>query len=331
VAVLVFIIKYSRINVVKYALSGVNFRSRVERPVPYRWLLNKKGEQLHILKLQGFIFFGTANNLLNQVLQRINTPDLLPLRYVVLDFSQVTGLDSSALNSFERLTQQAEALKFHLIFTHLSPRLRLQFERRGLTGEDARAVEIFPDLDHGVEWCENQIIVHEKAALELKDGTRQSKQRHVILESTFDDMMKVLDQQQEFETLVERMMPYLESREVQEGSHLIRQGDPLAGLYFIESGQVTVQLEQADGQVVRLRTMGVGSVVGEWTFYAGVSASSSVIVNKPGMIYFLSVDRLRQMDEMNPEIAADLHRYMARLLSERLAATNRTMRSLMGN
>jgi len=329
VAVMVFIVKYSRVSVIKYALSGLTYQSSVDRTVPDRWLLNQKGEQIHILKLQGFIFFGTANNLLNRVLERLNDPHQLPLSYVVLDFSQVTGLDSSALNSFERMTQLAEAREFQLIFTHLSPQLQRQFHKGDIEGKGVRVMKIFPDLDHGVEWCEDQVITLERAALGVEGGARQRKKKDVIFESTFDDMMKALEQQELFEALLERMMPYLELRQVQEGECLIRQGNLPAGIYFIESGQMTDQFEQDDGKAVRLRTMGVGSVVGESGLYSGLSASSSVISNELSVVHFLSIDKVQEMEVKDPEIAAGLHRYMSRLLSERLAATNRTIQTII--
>ncbi|NIW44428.1 MAG: cyclic nucleotide-binding protein, partial [Gammaproteobacteria bacterium] len=86
IAVILFVVNYSRIDVVKHALSGANYQSNVDRAAPYQRLLRKKGDQLYILKLQGFIFFGTANNLLDQVRQRLNNSSLPALNYLILDF-----------------------------------------------------------------------------------------------------------------------------------------------------------------------------------------------------------------------------------------------------
>lgn len=103
VAIVLFVVNYSRINVVKLALSGANFRSNVERPASNRELIQEAGEQLLILRLQEYIFFGTAQNLLDQIRQRAENSTLRPLRYVVLDFRLVHGLDSSAVSSVVRM------------------------------------------------------------------------------------------------------------------------------------------------------------------------------------------------------------------------------------
>ncbi|MFN2286654.1 MAG: SulP family inorganic anion transporter, partial [Anaerolineae bacterium] len=66
-AVILFVINYSRIEVVKNTLSRTTYHSHVVRPRLYRQLLNQKGDWVYILRLQGFIFFGTANKLLEQI------------------------------------------------------------------------------------------------------------------------------------------------------------------------------------------------------------------------------------------------------------------------
>jgi CRP-like cAMP-binding protein len=142
-------------------------------------------------------------------------------------------------------------------------------------------------------------------------------------------MLKALDQQELFESVVSELMAYFERQDVTQGSYLIRQGDPPQALYFIESGQVTVQLERADGKITRLRTLGFRTVVGELGFYLRQRASASVVVQQPGVIYRLSVEALRRMNETNPKIAALFHEFMAHLLGERLANTNNTLQALL--
>ena len=97
VAIVLFVINYSRTSVIKHALSGADFRSRVNRSLEQRAILDEQGQQVYILELQGFIFFGTANNLYEQVKKRVLDQSLPPARFVVLDFARVTGLDSTGL------------------------------------------------------------------------------------------------------------------------------------------------------------------------------------------------------------------------------------------
>jgi MFS superfamily sulfate permease-like transporter len=78
-----------------------NYQSNVERSILEQEVLQERGDYIYILVLQNFIFFGTANALIENLCQRLkNQPQI---QYVVLDFSSVTGLDSSAIHSFFKL------------------------------------------------------------------------------------------------------------------------------------------------------------------------------------------------------------------------------------
>lgn len=309
-AVVLFVVEYSRINVVKHILSGANYQSNVDRSRYYRHLLREKGHWIYILELQGFIFFGTANNLLGQVRQRINDPDLPSPRFIVLDFRQVSGFDSSAVLSFEKMKQLAHQRNIVLVFTHLSPTMQRQLER----DQDHTAWRVFPDMDRGIEWCEDQII--EILESEGDDLTRQT---------LLKQLEKALPASASFASLAK----HFERQQVEQGYYLIRQGDHPKGLYFIEEGQVTVQIEYKDGKILRLRKMGSGTVVGELGLYLGQRASASVVTNRPSMLHHLSADNLKRLEETSPGVAAALHKFIAYTLGERLVNMDETIQALL--
>ncbi len=329
VAVLIFIMNYSRINIIKYALSGLTYRSHVERSAPHKWLLDKKGGQIHILKLQGFIFFGTANSLLEKILQRIDDPLKLPLTYLILDFNQVTGLDSSAINSFKRMKQLAHTKNFTIGFTKVSKHLHRQMEKNDLFKDTEDILRIFPDLDHGVEWCENQILSTEEAMLQTPSGDTSSTDKAVIFESTFDDIMTFFEKQEIFEALIETLMPYFESNEWDAGDYVIQRGGAVDGLYFIISGQVTSWIEGESTKMIRLQTIGTGGIIGNLGFDTETSMNTSVVVNEPSRIFFLSSNRLKQIEKDDPITAAKLHKYLAYMLGDQLTNITRTVRAIM--
>jgi SulP family sulfate permease len=114
-AIVLFIHNYSQVDVVSHAMSGADLRSNVERPVRELRSLREHGDQIFILHLQGFIFFGTANNLLKEVRARVADSRIKPLRFVVMDFRRVTGIDSSAVFSLWKVNQLARRQGFTLI------------------------------------------------------------------------------------------------------------------------------------------------------------------------------------------------------------------------
>ena len=75
-----FIFSYSRHQVIRHRFSGATHLSNVGRSFPEQRLLRQQGDQIHILLLQGYLFFGTANTLLEQVYQRLKDSTLPPIQ-----------------------------------------------------------------------------------------------------------------------------------------------------------------------------------------------------------------------------------------------------------
>ncbi|MBN2304091.1 MAG: SulP family inorganic anion transporter, partial [Anaerolineae bacterium] len=132
VMVILFVLQYTRIDVVRHALTGAEIHSNMERSAHHRRALAEMGDHVYMLELQGYIFFGTANALLERVRARLDDPDRLPLRFLVLDFRRVSGLDSSSVLSFGKIRLLADQRDFVLVLTHLAPAMQRQFDRDGL-------------------------------------------------------------------------------------------------------------------------------------------------------------------------------------------------------
>src|SRR5262249_34021427 len=96
IACLVFAYSYSRQRVIKHAFTGAKHHSNVDRTAPQQGFLREQGDPVYILVLQGYIFFGTANTLLDHVRRRFEAGDKTKTRFLLFDFGMVTGLDASA-------------------------------------------------------------------------------------------------------------------------------------------------------------------------------------------------------------------------------------------
>ncbi len=314
IAAILFVITYSRVNIIRNTLNGRIFHSNVDRPRAHREILEQHGAEIYVLRLQGFIFFGTIQHVLNCIRQRLADKSQPPLGYVVLDFQQVTRLDSSAVFGITRLKQLAESNSFPMVWTQVSPAIQRQLERGGLVDASDNAFIIQPTLDYGLEWCENKILA--------RHGTAN-------LTAFIDKLEGQLRRAFPGIPAVERLMKYLERLQIPQGQYLMREGDPPTDMYFIEAGLVTAQLELPDGQTLRLRGMRGGTTVGEMGLYLNAPRTASVIASRPSIVYRLSADSLKSMREQEPEVAALLHEWIARLLAERVTASNRTIEALM--
>jgi SulP family sulfate permease len=306
-----FVVNYSRIDVVRHSLSGANFRSNVDRPGHHLQELHEAGRGMLILKLQGFVFFGTASRLLADIQKRVEDPARPPLKFVVLDFRLINGIDSSALSSFTQIQILSEMNQFALVFTGLSESLTAQL-RRGMDDQSESAIRFFADLDRGVEWCEDRILGEERIT-----GVGRPRLEIQLTEAFHS------------RRAAEQFMQYLEREEIPAGVTLIEQGDPPAGMYFVQAGKITARLELADGSTLRLRTMGAGTIVGELGLYLNHIASATVITEEPSVVYRLAREQLARMEQTTPAIAALFHKYIASILGERLTETNHTLRALL--
>jgi SulP family sulfate permease len=308
--ILLFVVSYSRINIVRYELSGATYRSRVNRSLRQWQLLQTNGDQLWIFKLHGFIFFGTANNLFERVRERARRAAASPVRFILLDFEQVSGLDSTALLSFRKLLQLVCESKIELIMTGLASRARGQLLRGGFT-EQTDGLRLLADMDRGIEWCEDQIVAGVQTELSPEANLR-------------DQLLTILPDASRIAALIQSM----HRREVAAGQQIIRQGDEPDSLFFVESGQLTAQLEKPGQEPVRLETMQGGRMVGELGFFLGTPRNASVVADRPSVVYVLTREEWDQITKHHPEVAQTLNSLAIRLLGQRVAHLTRVVDAL---
>ena len=312
IAVVLFVVNYSRVDIIKDALTGTTYQSHVERPFEHRQLITRLGEQIQILRLHGFIFFGTSQSLVNRVNGRIKEPDQEKLGYLLLDFQHVTALDSSAVFSFIRLRQLADTHQFHLILTDLNPETKRKLERTGLREQD-KWIHFFPNLDYGMEWCESKLLLEEGGSTIVRAGTLHGQLRKML--ST--------------EEQIDKFMKYLQKEEIQQYHIVINQGDPPDSMYFIDAGQLTTRLQISKGKFIRLSSQGGGTMVGEMGLFLKQSRTATVVADEPSILYKLSLRDYQRMMQDEPDLAFHLYQWIGRVLSVRLAENNHTLEALL--
>jgi len=306
--IVLFVLSYSKVEVIKHELTGTTFHSNVERSEYLKQIIADHGDQISILPLQGFIFFGTANRLLDRVNERVENIEASHLRYLIFDFRHVTGLDSSTINSFNKLRIMAKNHGFKVVFCSLNQDMTNQLMVGGLLPDEGGVFVEFDDLDHGLERCEDELIEKYKKSYEELSDSRKA--------DSFKD---------KFPGIAE----FFEEKTVVGNTAIIEQGKNPGGIYFIDSGRITVRLDTGSKEGIRLKSLGSGTVVGEVSLYLGSKASASVLTKTDCVIYFLSKENFQKLNLESPGKAAELHTYIVKLLSDRLAKSNATIQALM--
>jgi SulP family sulfate permease len=329
-AVILFVVGYSRVDVVHHELSGASFHSRVVRSPQEEGLLLAHGEGIYILQLRGFVFFGTADSLFRRVRSRLRDPNRPRLRALVFDFEQVSGLDSTAMISLNKIKSAARRQGFALVLCGAHGRGQKQLEMAGLV-EDGEWLFCFDNVDLGVAWCEDVLLADLTAEAGWEAVAAETPQD--LLALVFVDTLRAagdfLLPGEELESAVSSMLSYFEKREVDAGALIMGQGERADSLCFLASGKVTVRLVTAAGSTLRLETVGgAGRVIGEIGFFLGGERTADVVAEEPSLLFCLSKDGLAHMQEEAPRAAAILHRLVANILAERVRRLTRTVKAL---
>ncbi len=306
-----FVLTYSSLPVVRYATTGAYQFSNVEHPEQDRNYLKSVGERTVIFKLQGFIFFGTARRLLDRVRAKMTAAELPPLDYLVLDFNLVDGLDSSAMVNFQKIVQYAETGGFLLVLSHCSPELTTRFAKHGIRNADSQHVELFPDMDRSLEWVEQRQIAVRDAKGPTGGGSGSS------LKDLFSSA-----------AIYDALLSYCETCTFSSGDFLVRQGEEANDIFLVQEGEVSVYLEVADGNRIRLRKYLAGTVVGEVAILLGIRRTASVIAGTNMTAYRLSRTAMARMKTERPEIVVEFEEALLKMTAARLQDGNRLLREL---
>lgn len=146
-------------------------RSTVRRMYRQLQYLNHVGSQIHILQLQGFIFFGTIHQLDKKMRHYLRDQFVAhPIRFLVIDMRLCQDMDFSAGEAFVRIVRKLADRDIVLVLSGVSghSHIGMALRRAGVwqtqSGvrhdgtEPAGVVKCFGTLNEALEWCENCLL-----------------------------------------------------------------------------------------------------------------------------------------------------------------------------
>nr|WP_318290146.1 SulP family inorganic anion transporter [Paraburkholderia sp. BL8N3] len=305
-ACVTFALLYGRVSCVRMEFDGSTRTSNVERTIEEAQRLQAHGMHVCGMCLQGFLFFGTANSILQRVRERLDRHASTPVRYVVLDFGATNGMDASVSVCFMKLKQECKARGAELVLTALPARSRQLLER---TGTLSFGIREFDTLDAGLEWIEERQLAADATAQRIGEADF-----HATLALHFTPRA------------LERLTACLERCEVGAGKTLFLHGEPGDSMFIVERGRVTVSLPLADGRTVRLRSFGPGTIVGEMAVYTQRPRSADVFADEPALLWRLSLGALQALERDDPMTAQQWHRFVVKVMASRLAIADDALR-----
>ncbi len=300
-AVIFFVVRFSRVPVIKSEFTALDRRSVKERSVPHRKLLNAGRASIRGYELTGYLFFGSAATLVESLKSALTSephPD-----FILLDFSHISGFDISAVNNFQRFALNANAANTTIVVTAAPDRFS-EAVKTILSERAMQNIAFFQDLDHGLEWCEEKLIERSLTHREDEASTRDE-----LFHQSVDDFMAYLERQERFEHLVDCLSPWLEHQEYLIGSTILEKGEPVGGLYLVTWGRAT-EIDPDAG--VRMRSLVPGNVITAAAAFGYYTAPTTIRADSDCKMAFLSPDARSLLEQEAPSLAIALDGFLIR-------------------
>jgi SulP family sulfate permease len=298
-----FALSASRIDSIKFSFDGSEYRSSLDRSRDDQALLSAHGGKIQGLNLQSYLFFGSANKLYQHVKAMLT--DHPECRFLLFDFKLVTGIDSSAAYSFAQIKRAANERGIKLVLVHLSSATEKVLRSSEFISKE---VSVVPELDHALEWCENEIIaLHQDRSHEEAD-----------LRGWFT---QILGAEEDAAELIRRC----ERREVEAGEVVVRTGDVADSMHFILDGRVGVMIAHDHGGTSRVRSLGRYTTIGEMGLVAHAPRSATIQAEVASVLYVLNTQQFDAIKTDDPELSHKLLTYFVSVMAERLTFANRTI------
>ncbi len=296
-----FALSASRIDSIKYSFDGSEYRSSLDRSREDQAVLSAHGDKIQGLNLQSYLFFGSANRLYQHVKALLaRHPEC---RFLLFDFKLVTGINSSAAYSFAQIKRTAEDRGIKLVLVHLPPAAE-----KALRSIDfvSQGVSIVPELDHALEWCENEIIAQHQGREQEETSLR-------------DWFVRILGTEEDAAALIHRC----ERLEVEPGEVIVSAGDAADSMHFILDGRVGIMIPAGEGGTTRVRSLGRYTTIGEMGLVSHAPRSATIQSEAASVLYVLSAHQFEALKGENPLLGQKLLTYFVAVMAERLTFANR--------
>lgn len=306
-ALLLFVMRYSMISAVQGQYSLAAYRSSVERSPRAVKLLDEHGGVALVYTLRGFLFFGTANSILDLIRDHSGIREG-KLKAILLDLKRVTGMDISALKTFMQIRALCDATGVKLMYAGVPRGTEQRIVMMNAVSREQGKPLFFKESDYAVEYIENLIL----ASLGESDSTK-------TIESYLNELFPEPEK-------VRLLMSAMKRIEVKVGQTLFQQGDDDTGLFMLESGSMTALIGTATSGMKRVKKFNAGSVIGEMSSYTSDrKRTATIIANEPSVVYHLPSNTFDSLDASDSRLVSSIHELVARTLGTRITYMNRRL------
>jgi len=311
-AAIIFMVQYSRVSVIRDVISGKDFSSKVVRSYAEQRLVERLGVRYTILELQGFLFFGTARQVLDwcKAKERENNSlaSCKQLRFIAIDFTHVENMDWSCANTFTDIVDHINVMGCQLLIVGMNEKITMKLGEGVLK---RAGVLPFQDLDYASEYVEDCLLErasHIRLHWLMYDSFRKLHTKALLM-ATYEIFEAVLGCE-----IGGRIWRYAEQREFKENEYLCREGQINRTLFLLQHGKVT-STKKSEGKIRRLHTMRRGAFFNEECLFLDQPVSYSSYANEDCVVWTINRNRMKELEAHDPFLAAAILRNILRVMS----------------
>ena len=306
VAMLIFVRALNR-SLVRLRYRASEIPSRRIYPPALEGQLRGLRNRIEVLELEGALFFGTTERLVNEVENIAPAP-----AFLVLDLRRVSTIDATGAVALAKLDERLARRGTVLLLAGVTPDNR---HGRALHEQGVERAEDrwwgHPDADRAVETAESRLLA--ASGLSLQGMELAPEQCNLFAG---------LDAAQ-----CERLRAALQPRQLAAGERLFAQGDAGDALYLLGRGSISV-VDPARAQ--RFVSFSPGMCFGETAVLDGRGRTADAVADVDSTVYALPAAALASMRQTDPAIGAQVYCNLAQHLSERLRAAAAAWRHAAG-
>lgn len=318
-SVILFVAKISR-SPVKNVANGSSVHSlRIWDPRRQE-ILDAEAQRIALVKLQGPIFFGTADNLEAQLESLLQDGPA----FIVLDFKAVTDIDISGTRVLLRVHRKIRKAGGLLVIAYVKRNLPAGtgVPRPGDPEKDQGSCHIWETLesagvveavgienfvfdnDTGLARCETRLIELFEGRMPVRHA-RQHKMGKLAHNLSLRDF-RILRH-------------HLVRREYAVGETIFEQGQEDDTGYFLVKGAIEIRLGMGSGHDTKLlQSLLPGAVFGEIALLDHGVRSASAVATEKSVCYLLSVRDFAELRERAPGLTFKMLNWVSLMFAQRL-------------
>lgn len=152
-----FVVQSSQRQSIRALYSGDSVVSTVRRPGAHRAYLRDVSKQTTVMRLQGFLFFGTITHVEEAIRGLLDEPawQRNPIRFLVLDLALVAGVDMSAAEAFVRVQRLLASKRVVLVLCGFTVESNVGRALNNVGLLEMPGVELFETFSGAIE-CESE-------------------------------------------------------------------------------------------------------------------------------------------------------------------------------